>query len=108
MTTKTKKAGVITLEIELEKSLSHGRRLAVDLAWDDMTQLPLASDELYIDDIKISLVSGPADNDTILDKPGSLKDYTWKGIHRGIEWMSIQTFAKMIDKDPAARNPRMI
>lgn len=108
MTTKTKKPGVITLEIELEKSQSDGRRLAVELAWDDMTQLPLASDEVYIDDIKISLVSGPADNDTILDRPDSLSDYTWQGIHRGIDWMSIQTFAKMVKKDPAVQVVRMI
>lgn len=100
MTTKTKTtAGTITLEIELEKSLSHGRRLSVDITWEDMSDLPLSNDLIFIDRAEIRLVSGPVGDETILDQPESLTDFTWKGICQDPEWMTIETFAKALRQD---------
>jgi hypothetical protein len=44
MTKSTKRAGVITIEVELLKPLSRMRKVALELAWEDMLDLPLSTD----------------------------------------------------------------
>lgn len=96
---KTKNAGTITVEIELEKGLSRSRRIAVEMKWDDMLSLPISRDLLQIDRTEIELLNGPASDEVILDRPNSLPHFTWQGIYRNKEWMSLNDFARILQKD---------
>lgn len=92
MTKKSKRVGVLTIEVELLKPLSHAKKVAIELAWDDMLDLPLSTDKLQIDRMEINLTRGPADDDTILDAPNSLQDFTWQGTYDSGEWVTAETF----------------
>lgn len=108
MSTRKKRAGVLLIEVELLKPLSRQKKVAVELAWPDMLSLPLATDTLQLDRAQVVLTRGPADDDVILDSPQSLTDFTWQGSHDSGEWVSAQTFAAMVNKDPHVLGARII
>lgn len=108
MSSKNNRAGVILVEVELQKPISHHRKVAVEVAWPDMLSLPLPGDTLQLDRMKVALTAGPADEETILDRPTSLKDYTWQGSYDSGEWTSAQTFASTVRKDPHVISARLI
>jgi len=108
MTKKSKRAGVLTIEVELLKPLSHAKKVAIELAWDDMLDLPLSTDKLQIDRMEINLTRGPADDDTILDAPNSLQDFTWQGTYDSGEWVSIETFTANARHDRRVLNIKAI
>src|SRR5690606_15754888 len=83
MSKKNSAAGVVLLEVELLKALSHQKKVAVEVAWPDMTSLPLSGDTMQLDRMKVQIGRGPADDDTILDSPGSLMDFTWQASYDG-------------------------
>lgn len=92
MAKNSKRAGVLAIDVELLKPLSHARKVAVELAWDDMLDLPLSSDKLQIDRMEINLTRGPATDEVILDAPNSLRDFTWQGSYDSGEWVTAETF----------------
>lgn len=108
MTTKNKQAGVITIEVELLKPLSRMRKVAIELAWENMLDLPLATDRIQVDRADISLTTGPADDETILDRPNSLQDFTWQGTYDSGEWISAETFISTVRHDPRVLNAKAI
>jgi hypothetical protein len=95
-----KRPGVLLIEVTLPKPLSKFRRVAVELAWPDMLDLPLSNDELQIDRATVKVVRGPAGDDTLLDAPNSLQDFTWQGLYECDEWISAETFAALVRNDP--------
>lgn len=97
---ETMRAGVVTLEIEVAKPLSHHKGVAVELAWFDMLSLPLSGDVLTVDRAELTIVSGPASDETILDAPNGLQDFTWKCRYDNDEWMSADSLIKMLRNDP--------
>lgn len=99
MAKQSENLGTITVLVELNKSLSHGRRLSVEMRWDNMLDLPLNNDKLQIDRANVELTNGPADDEVILDRPNSLTDFTWQGIVQNREWMSLDDFARMLQQD---------
>ena len=108
MSQKSKRPGVITIEVELLKPLSRMRKVAIELAWEDMLDLPLSTDKLQIDRADITLTLGPADDETILDAPNSLHDFTWQGSYDSGEWVSAETFISNIRHDPRVLNAKAI
>lgn len=105
---KGKQAGVLLIEVELLKPLSLHKRIAVELAWLDMLSLPLPTDTLQIDRAVVVLTAGPADDETIMNSPQSLTDYTWQGSFDNGEWVSAQAFAAMVNKDRNVLGVRII
>lgn len=95
-----KRAGVLLVEVSLPKPLSKFRRVAVELAWTDMLDLPLSGDELQIDRAAVKVLRGPAGDDVILDAPNTLQDFTWQGTYECDEWISAETFASLVRNDP--------
>jgi hypothetical protein len=105
---RNKRAGVLLIEVELLKPPSRHKRVAVELAWPDMLSLPLLKDTLQIDRAEVCLTAGPADDETILDSPQSLTDFTWQGSFDSDEWISAQAFAVMANKDRNVLSARII
>ena len=97
---KTQRAGVLLIEVTLPKPLSRFRRVAVELAWPDMLDLPLGGDELQIDRAAVKVVRGPAEDDVVLGDPESLQNFTWTGLYECDEWISAETFASLVRNDP--------
>lgn len=95
-----KRAGVLTLEIELAKPLSHHKRVAVELAWSDMLDLPLSGDSLTIDRVSLVVSAGPASDEVLLDAPNSLQDFTWQCRYENIEWTSANALSRELRNDP--------
>jgi hypothetical protein len=108
MTKNAKRAGVITIEVELLKPLSRMRKVALELAWEDMLDLPLSTDKLQIDRMEINLTLGPADDGTILDAPNSLQDFTWQGTYDSGEWVAVETFIANARHDRRVLNVKAI
>jgi hypothetical protein len=108
MSKKNSAAGVVLLEVELLKALSHQKKVAVEVAWPDMTSLPLSGDTMQLDRMKVQIGRGPADDDTILDSPGSLMDFTWQASYDGGEWIAAQTFAATVNKSPNVTSARIL
>lgn len=103
-----KRSGEITVEIELEKSLSHGRRVSIKMDWEDMLDLPLSTDRLSVDRVEVELMNGPADDEVLLDRPNSLVDFTWQGIFRNKEWLTIEAFTQTLRQDRRVREVRVL
>lgn len=108
VTKKNRHAGVILLEIELLKPLSRMRKVALELAWENMLDLPLSTDKLQIDRLEINLTLGPADDETILDAPNSLQDFTWQGTYDSGEWVATETFIANARHDRRVLNAKAI
>jgi hypothetical protein len=108
MGNRNKRAGVVLLEVELLKATSRRRKVAVEVAWPDMLSLPLPGDTMQLDRVKVDVGRGPADDDTILDSPQSLGDFTWQASYGGDEWISAQTFASTVTKSPNVISARII
>lgn len=108
MSKKNERAGVILLEVELLKALSHQKKVAVEVAWPDMTSLPLSGDTVWLDQAKVDVGQGPADDDTILDKPLELGDFTWQASYDSPEWIEAKTFAAMANRDPHVISARIM
>jgi hypothetical protein len=108
MTARNKQAGVLLIEVALVKPLSRQKTVAVEVAWPDMTSLPLPTDTLQIDQAEVYITAGPADDDTILTDPLSLKDRTWKAVYDSNEFISAQTFAAMAKKDRNVLSARIL
>jgi len=105
---RNKRAGVLLLEVELLKPLSRHRKVAVEVAWPDMLALPLSGDSMQLDRAVVSIGRGPADDDTILETPERLTDYTWQASYHGEEWISAQAFATLVQKSPNVLSARLI
>lgn len=103
-----KRAGVLLVEVELLKAISHQKKVAVEVAWPDMLSLPLSGDSMQLDRAKILIGTGPADDDTILDSPQALPDFTWQASYDGSEWISAQTFATTVKHSPHVISARII
>lgn len=108
MAKRNKMQGVVLLEVELLKAISHQRKVAVEVAWPDMLSLPLSGDSMQLDRAKVEVGRGPADDDAILDTPGELKDFTWQASYDGGEWISAQAFATLVQKSPNVISARII
>lgn len=96
---KDKRAGVLTLEIELAKPISHHKGVTLELAWENMLDLPLTTDTIDVDRVELSVVSGPADDEILLDAPNSLQDFTWRCRYDNTEWMSADALGKTLRND---------
>jgi hypothetical protein len=105
---ESKQPGVLLIEIGLSKPLSRQKTVTVELAWPDMASLPLPTDTIQIDRAEVYITTGPADDDTILADPLSLKDRTWRGVYDSNEFISAQTFAAMVRKDRNVLSARII
>lgn len=105
---RIKTQGVILLEVELLKASSRQKKVAVEVAWPDMLSLPLSGDSMQLDRAKVDIGRGPADDDTILDHPQTLTDYTWQASYGGEEWISAQTFATLVQRSPNVISARII
>lgn len=106
--TKQKRAGVITLEVTLEKPISHQKRVAIELAWEDMTDLPVHGDKLDIDRMAVGVDSGPADSSVILGQPESLQDFTWQCTYPMTEWATAESVVRMVKNDRRVLTARAI
>lgn len=100
--------GVLTLEIELAKPLSHHRGVVLELAWADMLNLPISSDKIDIDRVRLDVVHGPADDEILLDMPNSLQDFTWKCRYSNGEWMSADALGKVLRNDKRVLSVRAL
>ncbi|MFE0472476.1 hypothetical protein ACFW2V_12770 [Streptomyces sp. NPDC058947] len=78
---RRKKAGVITLEVELKKPLDRKNLVRIDLRWDDMLDLPISGDVIAIDRFDLKVVRGPVSDEALLDQPqvvtGALSPGHW-------------------------------
>lgn len=108
MSKRKKVQGVVLLEVELLKATSHQKKVAVEVAWPDMLSLPLSGDSMQLDRAKVSIGSGPADDDTILDSPQTLTDHTWQASYGGEGWISAQAFATLVQKSPNVISARIL
>jgi hypothetical protein len=108
MTVRGKQAGVLLIEILISKPLSRQKKVAVELAWPDLWSLPLPTDTIQIDRAEVHITTGPADDDTILGDPMSLKDRTWQAAYDSDQFISAQTLASMLRKDPKVLSIRII
>lgn len=100
--------GVLTLEIELAKPLSHHRGVILELAWPNMLDLPISGEMFDIDRIPLDVISGPADDEILLDMPGSLQDFTWKCRCNNGYWMSADSLGKILRNDKRVLSVRAL
>jgi hypothetical protein len=105
---RIKMQGVLLLEVELLKATSHQKKVGVEVAWPDMLSLPLRGDTMQLDRAKVDIGLGPADDDTILDHPQTLANYTWQASYGGEEWISAQAFATLVQRSPNVISARII
>jgi hypothetical protein len=108
VTEQQKRAGVITLEVRLEKPISRQKKVVIELAWKDMDDLLVAGDRVQIDRIGVDINSGPASDAVILDNPGSLQDFTWQCFYSMTEWATAESVVRMVKNDRRVLTARAI
>lgn len=97
---KKSRSGVLMLEIELAKSVSHDKAVRIGLRWADMASLPLPGDTITVDRVDLEVTKGPASTDVLLDAPDSLTDPVWGCRYDNAEWMSCVALTQMLRHDP--------
>lgn len=99
------KSGIIVLEIELAKPISHDKAVRIELKWGDMRQLPLSGDSLDVDRAKLTVLQGPASDETLLDAPNSIEHGSvWKCRYDNAEWMTAVAFTQILRNDQFVRS----
>jgi hypothetical protein len=97
---KKSRSGVLMLEIELAKPISHDKAVRIGLRWADMLSLPLPGDTITVDRVDLKITKGPASDDVLLDAPGSLIDPVWRCRYENHEWMSCVALTQILRHDP--------
>lgn len=108
---RRKKAGVITLEVELKKPLNRRSLVRVDLRWGDMLDLPISGDVISIDRFNLKVVRGPASNETLLDQPQAVTRLTSPGCwycHYDDDWIAAERLISGLSRDPHCLSVRVL
>ena len=100
----TTRQGVITLHVEMRKSLSRKSLIEVQLNWENVLDLPISGDLLLIDRIPLKVVRGPRPDGVLLDRPQSALDPdegpTYWYCHHDGEWARVEVLVSEFMKDP--------